>query len=120
MQRLDKILKHNIPKVCTQLIYRFLCIPKGSIFEYIYCPKSDNANINYRRRSIYVVHKCTEKYVWLVGYIMWQNKLHLTNDNYIKKKIYWHKDTPHLRFGLQDFKLNSKISKEHGIIQSDL
>ena len=118
MQRLDKILKQfNLPKVCTQRIYECLCIPRGSVFHYA---AAQNGCIEVSLDiypDMYVVHKSTEHWVWVIHFKVVGKKFHLERDKYIKKRI-WVGAVPYIDFNDHGFYLNPRmrLPKEMGLI----
>ena len=107
MQRLDKSLKKwGLPKVCSQRVYSFLCVPRGEVFHYdlvqnacrnatLYGDTSIKVEYN---DTIYLVHKSSEKWVWVLEYHVKGHKLNLVSDKYIKKKLLWENKVPYVMF----------------------
>ena len=101
MQRLDKSLKKwGLPKVCSQRVYSFLCVQRGEMFCYDFrkngfvevSPSAEQAS-----RLMYVTHKSSEKWVWLLEYAV-QDGFKLVSDKYIKKKLLWENKVPFILF----------------------
>ena len=106
MQRLDKSLKKwGLPKVCSQRVYSFLCVPRGEVFDTDFgtgYPRSDRAlELGFpepRVNTIFVVHKSSEKWVWVLEYRSEEGKFDLVSDKYIKKKLLWKNKVPYVMF----------------------
>jgi len=70
--------------------------------------------------DVYVVHKSTEHWVWVVYFVVIGNKLRSKCEKYIKKRIQWQEGVPFIVFNTHAFYLNHRLRlpKELGVIES--
>ena len=117
MQRLDKILKQfNLPKVCTQRIYDCLCVPRGAAFHKRGSRWANSYEV--LPELVYVVHKSSEHWGWVICYEVVGKEHHLHYNKYIKKRIQG-RVVPYIEFNCHAFWLNrqKRLPKEVGIIR---
>jgi len=65
-------------------------------------------------KTFYVVHKSTEKWIWLVEYGVHQG-FDLVSDKYIKKKLLWEGKVPYVVFRGNSYDPDKKYYLNHAL-----